>query len=396
MRDPSVLELMGKISHAASIVLLLLAQALAGCGGIGPGSPNASIEADRNLVNVGEAANFDARASTSPEPTIIDEFRWDFGDGETRTTTQGIASHIFEQPGTFNVVVVVASDEGSTDSASTSIFVNAPPQVNLAIPDFAKTGQTVTLDASASTDHEGGSLEFMWDLDAYSDSNGDGDPMNDAEKLGESTQVTFESAGNYTGAVTVVDDNGATTTSLWSLRVIARTFKVIWEETHADYDWSGYLEQGASHEIEHFPGDGARVISVFATLTLARDILPIQWPEDNFTLDLDVPLSGWKTNTITTHDNITQNATATLERAAMNAPPESGYTTTAESKEALENSLLNQPDQRFGQGVWEWTITALQCDPDLPVDDVDPDQGNEWFLEASFVVLILRISEVSV
>jgi len=41
---------MGKISHAASIVLLLLAQALAGCGGIGPGSPNASIEADRNLV----------------------------------------------------------------------------------------------------------------------------------------------------------------------------------------------------------------------------------------------------------------------------------------------------------------------------------------------------------
>ena len=294
------------------------------------------------------------------------------------------------------VQVVVANDEGSTDSASISIFVNAPPEIVLEMPDFVKTGQTALLDASSSTDHEGGALEFLWDFDANLDSNGDGDPLNDADQSGAVAEVTYNETGNHTGAVTVVDDNGATTTSLWTLRVLARTFRVVWEETHLYYDWSGYLEQGTSYEIEHYPGEGARVISVSATLTLARDLLPIQWPEDNFTLGMEVPLSGLSSSTITTHDNITENASAYLERMGMNSIPESGYTITADSKQALESSLLNQPGERVGQGVWEWTITALQCDPDLPVDGIDPDQGNDWTLEAHFVVLILRISEVGV
>ena len=396
MRGRFILLLMGMDSSAVAVALLLLAQMLSGCGGMGPGSPNANINADREMINAGETVNFDARDSTSPEPTIIDEYRWDFGDGDSRTTKQAIVSHMFSQPGSFVVQVVVANDEGSTDSASISIFVNAPPEIVLEMPDFVKTGQTALLDASSSTDHEGGALEFMWDFDANLDSNGDGDPLNDADQSGAVAEVTYNETGNHTGAVTVVDDNGATTTSLWTLRVLARTFRVVWEETHLYYDWSGYLEQGTSYEIEHYPGEGARVISVSATLTLARDLLPIQWPEDNFTLGMEVPLSGLSSSTITTHDNITENASAYLERMGMNSIPESGYTITADSKQALESSLLNQPGERVGQGVWEWTITALQCDPDLPVDGIDPDQGNDWTLEAHFVVLILRISEVGV
>jgi PKD repeat protein len=396
MRGRFILLLMGMDSRAVAVALLLVAQMLSGCGGMGPGSPNANINADRETINAGETVNFDARDSTSPEPTIIDEYRWDFGDGDSRTTKQAIVSHMFSQPGSFVVQVVVANDEGSTDSASISIFVNAPPEIVLEMPDFVKTGQTALLDASSSTDYEGGALEFMWDFDAYLDSNGDGDPLNDVDQSGAVAEVTYNETGNHTGAVTVVDDNGATTTSLWTLRVLARTFRVIWEETHLYYDWSGYLEQGTSYEIEHYPGEGARVISVSATLTLARDLLPIQWPEDNFTLGMEVPLSGLSSSTITTHDNITENASAYLERMGMNSIPESGYTITADSKQALESSLLNQPGERVGQGVWEWTITALQCDPDLPIDGIDPDQGNDWTLEAHFVVLILRISEVGI
>ena len=41
-----------------------------------------------------------------------------------------------------------------------------------------------------------------------------------------------------------------------------------------------------------------------------------------------------------------------------------------------------------------WIITADQCDPDLPVDGVDPDQGNDWELTVTVVVMVLRISEV--
>ena len=80
----------------------------------------------------------------------------------------------------------------------------------------------------------------------------------------------------------------------------------------------------------------------------------------------------------------------------MNPTPESDYVVYANSKEELQTSLLEDPDGRFGQGDWFWTITAVECDPDTPIDGIDPDQGNDWALDAQFVVLILRISEVGV
>ena len=374
----------------------MISHFLAGCGGIGPGSPNATLTSDRAIVNTGETINFDARSSTTPNPTIIDEFRWNFGDGEKKTTKQGVISNTYTKPGDYEVIVQVFNDNGDSDSASILVFVNAIPEVVLNIPDFVKTGQEARLDASDSFDPEGGGLEIVWDFDANTDSDGDSDPLNDIDSRGPVTRITVTEAGNITGAVTITDDSGGKNTTLWTLRVISRTFRIVWEEVFLDYDWSGYLEQGETHEIQFQPGQGARLIDVSATLSLTRDILPITWPEDNFTLEVDIPSSGWAFTVITTQENITENSSATIERTEMNPSPESDYTVFADSKEELEQSLLGDPDGRFGQGDWFWRITALECDPDTPVDGVDPDQGNDWSLEANFVVLVLRVSEVSV
>ena len=374
----------------------MISHSLAGCGGIGPGSPNAALTSDRATVNTGETINFDARSSTTPNPTIIDEFRWNFGDGEKKTTKQGVISHAFTKAGNFEVTVEVFNDNGDSDSASILVFVNAIPEIILNIPDFVKTGQEARLDASDSFDPEGGGVEIVWDFDANTDSDGDSAPLNDVDGSGPVTRITVTEAGNITGAVTVSDDSGGKNTTLWTLRVVSRTFRIVWEEVFVDYDWSGYLEQGETHEIQFQPGEGARLIDVSATLSLTRDILPITWPEDNFTLEVDIPSSGWSYTVITTQENITENSSATIERTKMNPSPESDYTVFADSKEELEQSLLGDPDGRFGQGDWFWRITALECDPDTPVDGVDPDQGNDWTLEAQFVVLVLRVSEVSV
>ena len=374
----------------------MISHFLAGCGGIGPGSPNATLTSDRAIVNTGETINFDARSSTTPNPTIIDEFRWNFGDGEKKTTKQGVISHAFTKPGNYEVAVQVFNDNGDSDSASILVFVNAIPEVILNIPDFVKTGQEARLDATDSFDPEGGGLEIVWDFDANTDSDGDSDPLNDIDGRGPVTRITVTEAGNITGAVTITDDSGGKNTTLWTLRVISRTFRIVWEEVFLDYDWSGYLEQGETHEIQFQPGQEARLIDVSATLSLTRDILPITWPEDNFSLEVDIPSSGWAFTVITTQENITENSSATIERTEMNPSPESDYTVFADSKEELEQSLLGDPDGRFGQGDWFWRITAMECDPDTPVDGVDPDQGNDWTLEANFVVLVLRVSEVSV
>ena len=378
---------------ASLIVMSLLSVTLSGCTGLGSNVPNADISADRTEIKLGETVNFDARDSSTPSPTIIDEFIWDFGDGNSKTTRQGITSHTFINSGYHEVEVTVLNDEGEADRASMSIFVNAPPTIVLEMPTYIKSGETATLDASDSYDPEGADIGVMWDFNIYSDSNNDGDPANDADSSQPVAELMIDQAGNRSGSVTVVDDKGAIPTANWNLVVVSRVFNIVWEEKIVEANWNGYLEQGESIIIEHSPSEGGRAIQMNSTLTLSRELIPLLLPEDNFTLSLDME-TGWSTFSSTTQDNLTENTSASIDRGEMNSYPESGYTLSADSKETLEALLLNQAGERFGQGAWTWTITADQCDPDTPVDGIDPDQGNDWELSVTVIVMVLRISEV--
>ena len=115
--------------RAVSLSVLLLFTALAGCTGLASTTPIAEISADQTSINLGESVNFDARSSSTPSPTIIDEYVWDFGDGEQKTTSTGIAFHTFTQAGNHDVEVVVYNDRGESDRASITIFVNSPPTI---------------------------------------------------------------------------------------------------------------------------------------------------------------------------------------------------------------------------------------------------------------------------
>ena len=358
--------------------------------------PNAEITSDTNEINVGDVINFDARDSTTPSPSIITDYTWDFGDGEIRMTKAGIISHHFQVPGNFEVQLTVTNDFDESDTISINVFVNSPPSIIISMPGYVKTGETAILDASSSFDPEGGSLEYIWDFDKTEDSDGDGNAAGDADANEVIAEIEFTEPGNHTGILTVVDDKGGISSEEWTIMVVSRNYHVSWEEQTIDFSWSGYLEQDDTVSFDHEPGLGARIIHVNATLTLARDIIPIMWPEDNFSLYLDLPMNGWTTFTSTTHDNITENATAYISRENMNDLPNSDYTIQSDSSETIISNLLNEAGQRFGQGDWIWSISADQCDPDLPVDGVDPDTGNDWDLQIEFVILIPRVSEIGI
>ena len=375
---------------------MILLVSVSGCTGLSSTTPNAEIISDTNEINVGDVINFDARDSTTPSPSIITDYTWDFGDGETRMTKAGIISHYFQTPGNFEVQLTVTNDYDESDSTSINVFVNSPPSIIISMPGYVKTGETAILDASSSYDPEGGSLEYIWDFDKTEDSDGDGNAAGDADANEVIAEIEFTEPGNHTGILTVVDDKGGISSEEWTIMVVSRNYHVSWEEQTIEFSWSGYLEQDETVSFSHEPGLGARIIHVNATLTLARDIIPIMWPEDNFSLYLDLPMNGWTTFTSTSHENITENATAYISRDNMNDVPNSDYTIQSDSSESIIINLLSEAGQRFGQGDWIWSISADECDPDLPVDGVDPDTGNDWDLQIEFVILIPRVSEIGI
>lgn len=375
---------------------MILLVSVSGCTGLSSTTPNAEIISDTNEINVGDVINFDARDSTTPSPSIITDYTWDFGDGEIRMTKAGIISHYFQTPGNFEVQLTVTNDYDESDSTSINVFVNSPPSIIISMPGYVKTGETAILDASSSYDPEGGSLEYIWDFDKTEDSDGDGNAAGDADANEVIAEIEFTEPGNHTGILTVVDDKGGISSEEWTIMVVSRNYHVSWEEQIIEFSWSGYLEQDETVSFSHEPGLGARIIHVNATLTLARDIIPIMWPEDNFSLYLDLPMNGWTTFTSTSHDNITENATAYISRDNMNDVPNSDYTIQSDSSESIIINLLSEAGQRFGQGDWIWSISADECDPDLPVDGVDPDTGNDWDLQIEFVILIPRVSEIGI
>ncbi len=375
---------------------MILMVSLAGCTGLSPTTPNAEISSDVNEINVGDVINFDGRDSTSPSPTIIVDYNWNFGDGETRLTKSGIISHYFQNPGSHEVELTVTNDYGESDSISMTIFVNSPPSIIIEAPGYVKTGEIATLDATNSFDPEGGNLEFIWDFDKSIDSDGDGDPAGDADSIEPIADIEFLEAGNQTGVLTIVDYMGGISSQEWTIMVISRTYYVYWEEEKIIYSWSDYLEQGESISLTHEPGLNSRIIEFNASLILDRELIPLLWPEDNFSLHVNLPMTGWETSASTTHDNITENASAYISYDELNDIPENDYNIQGDSAENIIFSLLNEPGQRWGMGEWIWTITADQCDPDLPVDGIDPDTGNDWSLEIEFIILTPRVAEIGI
>ena len=379
------------------IAMSILLPMLAGCTGLGgPPEPNARVEADRSSINAGESVNFDARESTSPESTIITGYNWDFGDGSKAETIQGYTSHIFSESGLYEISVTVVNDLGGDDSATALLTVNGFPKISLSMPTAIRTGDIVTLDASSSSDPEGGQLTTVWDLDRNVDSDNDGDATNDNDAMGSIHQFTPLESGNYTGSVTITDESDASATRTWNLSVLPRTYQVIWEEKTITYDWDGYLEQGHIYTITNMPGEEGRIMSFNATLTLAMDIVPVMLPQDNFSLMVDVHENGWSNTVRTEQTNITHNASASMEYLNLNPTSEDVYNMTADSLEELIEMLNTQSGAEFGGGDWLWIIEAEEADPDFPIDEVDPDGGNDWELVVEFTFLVPRISEVGV
>ncbi len=377
------------------MMLLILSAAWSGCMGDAVASrPKARVEAAPTTLNVGDGVSFDARSSSTPEPGALVSYQWDFGDGETAVTGTGFVTHIYTTPGRHTVHLTVVNDQNGEDSTSIEIFVNGLPEVSLIGPNHAFVGDHVVLNASSSTDPEGGQLVFEWDFNRVVDDDMNGVPDDDVDAVGERVVLPTDTAQRFEGVLRVTDDQGGMVILPWNVTVDERMYKVRWVQRIETISRDGALDEGEIWS-ENLTMVG-RIGGVNATLILALDPF-FQLPQDNFTLSFEVPSEGWQQSEETQQENVTKNATAEIQRNSINAqPPEEEFISGISREEVLER-VLSDPMLNVAWGTWTWMISADKADPDCAIPNpsvpCDPDQGNDWELEIEIVLWVPVVTE---
>jgi PKD repeat protein len=181
-------------------------------------APTAAFTFSPSTPTTADSIGFDASGSSDPDGSII-SYEWDFGDGSL--TTGQTAFHSYDQDGTYTVALTVIDTSGSTDTVAKTVQVgNQAPVADFGVsPSPPNAGEPVTFDGTQSDDPDGSIASYQWDL-------GDG-----TTAIGETPTHTYDTAGNYTVALTVIDDDGATNT-------VSETVRIATERPTAAFDYS--------------------------------------------------------------------------------------------------------------------------------------------------------------
>jgi hypothetical protein len=290
--------------------------------------------------------------------------------------------------------LTVVNNQGGEDSATSIINVNGAPVLNLTYPESIRSGDSVMLDASRSSDPEGDLLRYAWDLNWGEDSDGDGDMRNDIDASTETVLLPTNRSGTIQCSLTVTDSADAFIKELFSLDIKSRKYEVSWESKEVEFTWDEYLDQGQEWQGNITPGAEGRVVSFNGLLELQQDVLA---PQDNFTLSVLIVNDNYEKNAQTGGGNLTANesASASLSADNMNPSGEDGIY-DSDSAELLLEQLLMASGTRKGQGTWVWSVTAQQADPDPLFEGTpDPDPGNDWTLTVTITVLVPKLTEIA-
>jgi len=177
--------------------------------------PVALFTQSLTTVETGKTTTFYAGDSYDPDGEII-SYEWNFGDGTIVTETDLSITHVYDDDGSYTVTLTVTDDDRATNSTSiTKTVSNRPPTAlftqNATTVDV---GEAIHFDASGSSDLDGDIVEYFWDFDDLTD------------ETGVTVDHAYTEGGNYTVTLTVMDDDGATST--FSVEITVKALAVSW------------------------------------------------------------------------------------------------------------------------------------------------------------------------
>jgi len=175
-------------------------------------APQPIISMDRDTRLTGEVFTFNASNSSDMDGRVVTP-SWEFGDDNT--SDGWTAFHSYRWPGEYVVRLTVTDDDGAKAWVTRRVTVlNRPPVAAFTADDGEVwKGRSTTLNASSSWDTDGRVYQYEWDF-------GDGSE-------GQVTQSplvihVFETAGEISVTLTVVDDMGAFNKTVGTVTVLNR------------------------------------------------------------------------------------------------------------------------------------------------------------------------------
>ena len=175
-------------------------------------SPSARFTYSPGQPVPNEVVTFDGSNSFDPDGNIV-SYRWDFNDDGFTDSYGRRTSRSFGSSGSFIVTLRVVDDDGASSRTSQTVRVESDNQEPYArftySPDRPEPGESISFDASNSSDPDGYISSYRWDFD--------GDNRTDA--YGRRVSHDFGSAGSYDVRLTVVDNDGGSSSSSQTVRV---------------------------------------------------------------------------------------------------------------------------------------------------------------------------------
>lgn len=148
-------------------------------------------------------------ASSDPEGTPL-LYKWNFGDGQTVSTSSAQINHTYTTGGTYTATLIVSDGSLDSNPSQATVFaqgVNDKPIANAGSDQIVTTASTVTFDGSLSKDEEGPISSYNWDF-------GDGTIAS-----GQIVTHTYSIKGIYQVILTVTDTGGLTASDITTVTV---------------------------------------------------------------------------------------------------------------------------------------------------------------------------------
>ncbi len=169
-------------------------------------------------INLAPVSSISANLSSGTPPLTVEftgtgtdsdgtiaSYLWDFGDGSSSNHQSN--SHTYSDAGYFRAMLTVTDDDGAVGRSTISILATQPASGNSSPTAYLSASPTIG-NAALEVDFVGSATDSDGTVASYTWTFGDGHTSDL-----QSTAHVFENPDNYTVTLTVVDDNGAATST---------------------------------------------------------------------------------------------------------------------------------------------------------------------------------------